>query len=128
MSCTHARQLFFAVLLGVLFAVSPGASAASRNAQVQGVVNLNTATLEELTRLPGVGEKKAQRILDHRTKHAFASTDQLMKVKGFGRITYRKLKPHLATAGTTTLTVMTAPPTKGPPDGAAKGGAVRAGG
>ncbi len=120
MSRTRVPQLFLAILLGVFFVASSRAQAAPRNAQVEGVVNLNTATADELTRLPGVGEKKAQRILEHRTKHAFATIDQIMKVKGFGRLTYRKLKPHLAVNGTTTLTVTEAP-AKSAPGGSQKG-------
>ncbi len=81
------------------------ASAAARPApEVKGVVNLNAATEGQLRLLPGVGAKKAARILEQRAHHRFQSTDQLMKVKGFGRLTYRRLKPYLAVDGPTTIT------------------------
>jgi competence protein ComEA len=48
-------------------------------------VHLNTATLEELDTLPGVGPVTAQKILDYRTEHgAFSSVDELDAVPGIG--------------------------------------------
>lgn len=50
-----------------------------------GKVNLNTATLEQLKGLTGVGEKKAQKILEYRQQHGqFKSVEELKNVNGFG--------------------------------------------
>ena len=50
-----------------------------------GPVHLNTATLEELDALPGVGPVTAQKILDYRQEHgAFTSVDQLDDISGIG--------------------------------------------
>jgi len=49
------------------------------------VVNINTATKEELTSLKGVGDKRAQEIIDYRKKNGnFKSVDDLEKVPGIG--------------------------------------------
>ena len=46
-------------------------------------LNINTASVTELTRLPGIGVKKAQAIVAHRTEHgAFVTKEELTEVKG----------------------------------------------
>lgn len=58
-------------------------------------IDLNKATLDDLTRLPGVGPVTAQHIITARTERAFASVDDLRRVKGIGAKTLDKLKPFL---------------------------------
>jgi competence ComEA-like helix-hairpin-helix protein len=69
-----------------------------------GVVNLNTATAAELERLPRIGPARSQAILALRAKVTrFSKVEQLLRVKGIGRATFRKLRPMLALDGPTTL-------------------------
>ena len=57
-------------------------------------VSLNSATLEQLETLPGVGPVLAQHILDWRTEHgSFTSVDQLDDVTGIGAVKFTTLKP-----------------------------------
>jgi competence protein ComEA len=73
-------------------------------AQAAGVVNINTASAEELERLPSIGPSRARAILELRAKLShFQRVEQLLRVKGIGRATFRKLRPLLAVQGPTTL-------------------------
>ena len=59
-------------------------------------MNLNTATLDQLDSLPGVGPVTAQKILDWRTAHgSFTAIDELLEVDGIGEKTLADMAPHL---------------------------------
>ena len=68
-----------------------------------GVVNLNEANPEQLALLPGVGPSRANAIVAHRKTHPFKRLEELMRVKGFGKKTFARLRPMLSLSGPTTL-------------------------
>ena len=58
-------------------------------------VNINTATAEELAKLPHVGAKAAQRIVEYRSAHtSFKSVDELRNVKGIGPKVIEGIRPY----------------------------------
>lgn len=62
-------------------------------------INVNCANQAELQKLPGIGPKLSQRILDERAKAAFKSIDELRRVPGIGPKTLDKLRPHVTVGG-----------------------------
>jgi competence protein ComEA len=85
-----------ALALVMCFALSGFAAAA---------VNINTATKEELTSLKGIGDKRAQEIIDYRKKNGdFKSVDDLEKVPGIGPGIMKQIRSEVAVTGKTTVT------------------------
>jgi len=67
---------------------TPKQTTTAEVAKESGKLNINTATLAELTSLKGIGDKKAQAIVDYREKQGkFTSVDQLADVNGIGPAT-----------------------------------------
>ena len=65
-------------------------------------ININTATLQELEALNGIGPVKAQAIIDHRKANGpFKSVEQLKDVKGIGDATFDKIKTDVSVSGST---------------------------
>jgi competence protein ComEA len=59
-------------------------------------IDLNRATVAELMRLPGIGEKRAQAIVAHRQRQPFRRAEEVVAVKGLGRAWFRKVKANLS--------------------------------
>jgi competence protein ComEA len=66
------------------------------------VVNINTASKEELTTIKGIGDKRAQEIIDYRKKNGdFKSVDDLEKVPGIGPGTMKQIRSQVTVSGKT---------------------------
>ena len=65
----------------------------SQSAETAGPLDLNRATKEELMRLPGIGEVKAERILRYREEHdRFETIEELMQISGIKQKTFDGLR------------------------------------
>lgn len=86
-------------------ASAPGNGQAGASATpVEGVVNINVASEDELQRLPGVGPARAAAIIALRQRlQRFRSPEDLLRVRGIGRVGFRRMRGYLSLTGDTTL-------------------------
>lgn len=59
-------------------------------------INLNTATIDQLDALPGVGPATARAITEARVRNRFTSVDDLLEVKGIGERKLERIRPYVA--------------------------------
>jgi competence protein ComEA len=90
----------FALRLGVallaLSVLAVGAGTPLSAADKDNPIDLNRATAQDLTQLPGIGEAIAKRIVDFREEHGpFKRVEDLMKVKGVGEKSLEKIRPYV---------------------------------
>ena len=89
MGDSHASTDFLALVLALVTHCGAAFAAAAP-------VNINTANLDELVALSGIGPAKAQAILDYRKAHGpFKSVDDLKNVKGIGAKRLEKLRSEI---------------------------------
>lgn len=79
--------------------VAPAAPQQAQQAQAQAErqpIDVNTATAEDLQKIPGIGEALASRIVEFRQEHGpFQKIDDLLNVRGIGATSLEKLRPYL---------------------------------
>lgn len=60
-------------------------------------ININSADLSELTKIPGVGEKTAQKIIDYRANKTFSSIEDIKNIPGIGDKKFESMKDYIST-------------------------------
>lgn len=99
------KTSIFTILLALslLFSFNPvfaaGNAKANSDSQItqQSKININSATIDSLTQLPGIGEKTAERIINYRKSNGkFASPEDILNVKGIGQKKFDKLKSFIS--------------------------------
>ncbi|MBQ0066518.1 MAG: ComEA family DNA-binding protein [Firmicutes bacterium] len=58
-------------------------------------ISINSASLEELVTLPGIGESTAQKILEYRKNKSFSTLEEIMEIKGIKEGIYSKIKDYI---------------------------------
>lgn len=93
----RSRFSWVLALCLVLWIAAPPAAAAQDQPASRPTVNLNSATLDQLETLPGIGRKTAELIVEYRTKNSgFKKVEELMNIKGIGEKTFLKIKPMVS--------------------------------
>ena len=109
--------LFIGIMLGIFFGRNSGsdsilltqANSSEINTsspttayydEVLGRININSATADELTSVPGIGSVTAQRIVEYRRKYGkFYSINDLLKIKGISETTLDDIRPYITVGG-----------------------------
>ncbi|MEQ1764753.1 MAG: ComEA family DNA-binding protein [Pyrinomonadaceae bacterium] len=93
-------RLFLAILFLCMFTASCGRTpvvtrvSISNGVTSEYAININTATLDELERIPHVGEKVAALIIEHREENGpFRRVEHLMLIQGISDKRFRKIRP-----------------------------------
>jgi len=96
MRCPFPLRILANLLL--LSLLLPFALLAAEEKKPEPKVNINTATVEELAKLPGIGKSIAQRIVNHREKSGkFRTVDELLVIRGISRKKLEQLRPLITT-------------------------------
>ena len=102
----HPMLVFFACAMALGLLSAPASVLAQGDRQpakaqsaASAPVNLNTATIEQLQKLPGVGPATAKRIVEYRQKNgSFKKIEELMNIRGIAEKTFLRMKPLLTIA------------------------------
>ena len=98
-----ASILGMSLAMAMATAQAQAAKPAAATPSISGVVNVNTATPEELELLPGVGAARATAIVAFRKEQGgFKQVEDLLAVKGIGESMLERMRPFVTVTGKTT--------------------------
>jgi competence protein ComEA len=109
MKALQAFRTLVAVVVMIAFAAVPVLAQEAQPAQpkktaVEGKLNINTATAEQIDLLPGMSPKKAAAVVEYRTKNGkFKTPEDLMKVPGIKQKKLDKIRDYIVFEGESTL-------------------------
>jgi len=96
------RLLLSAVVLALPAFLCWSGPLAAKELPAPHSINLNTATLQQLEQLPGVGPSRAQKILDYRRKSgSFRSVNDLLVIRGISKKELDKMRPYITVGSAT---------------------------
>ncbi|HET8539541.1 MAG TPA: helix-hairpin-helix domain-containing protein [Anaeromyxobacter sp.] len=98
-----------AIAVAAALAAAAPAAAAKKALAPGERIDLNRAPVTELMRLPGVGEKRAQAIVAHRTRQPFRRAEDVLAVKGLGPAWFQKVKGNVQVGGAAAVPPAAAP-------------------
>ncbi|HEY5715382.1 MAG TPA: helix-hairpin-helix domain-containing protein [Psychromonas sp.] len=89
-------SLFFLAFCNQAVAADKTEQAMQQSAQITEKININMATIQQLATIKGIGDKKAQAIIDYREVNGdFTDLTELVNVKGIGEATLKKIEPFI---------------------------------
>lgn len=74
---------------------TPVSGVSTQGITADGLVNINTASLDELKTLDGIGDVMAQKIIDYRSSNVFVNIEDIMSVSGIGSGIFKKIKDRI---------------------------------
>ena len=93
------RMKSMSILMGLLAVLAVSSNLYAANTPSEGAININTASVEQLMQLPGIGESKAKAIVEFRTQNKFGSKEDLAQVRGIGEKLLAKLSGQITVSG-----------------------------
>ena len=103
----------FSLLTLAAFALTLAHASPAQAKALEGVVNINTATVRELSLLPGVGKAKAEQIVQYRQAKPFTSIEDLKNIPGLGKKRIEAMRSHVTLQGPTTAKRISTKPAAG---------------
>lgn len=100
----NKKVLFIIGILIIFIGVATSVIAEETRKVVTGKLNINEASGQDFSLLPGIGEKTSHRIVKYREElRGFKTIEQMKMVKGIGNAVFNKIKDHLVTTGKSDL-------------------------